>query len=170
MEARQLKWYLKKMAKEKGITEEEYFNNYYKNYNKENKTKDIKAYRNEYYKEHKDTWEKKYLNLGNYVYFIVDAENSEILYVGSTNSIKRRIARHKSKEKIKQFDEEGINCRVFYLELPNNWSRDDREIVESCYIDKFKTRYNEKAKDFNNPRTLELLKEVDVRELKEYKI
>lgn len=170
MEARQLKWYLNKMAKEKGITEEEYFNNFYKNYNKENKTKDIKAYRNEYYKEHKDTWEKKYLEIGNYIYFIKGVDGKELLYIGSTNSMKRRMARHKSKEKIKRCIDEGINYRVFYLELDKSLSKEDRENIEHLFIELFQSKWNEKNKDYDKEKALELLKEVNIGELKEYVI
>lgn len=185
MKERQLKWYLKKMAKEKGITEEEYYNNYYKKNVIENKTVDkveymreyMQDYRNnEHYKEYQRQYHRnrKSNKSGNYIYFIKEDNGlNDMLYIGSCSVIEDRISIHKSVGKIKKALNEGINysdIKVFYLELPSNWSKSDRELLEHCYIDAFRGKYNKRVKDYNKARTLELLKEVDYADLREYKI
>ena len=136
----------------------------------------MRTYRKkESYKEYQRNYQTKRRmdKASNYVYFIKENNGmDDLLYVGSCSVLEDRMAIHKCIGKIKEAIELGVkyeDIKVFYLELPD-WTKEDRELLEYGYIDTFKPRLNNKAKDYRNERTLELLKQVDVNNIKEFKI
>ena len=144
MEDRKLKWYLNKKASEKGITANEYYNNYYLKYNKKFNTKE--EYYKDYYSRNKEKW---YTDKGRYIYFIYILDNKDIYYIGSTENLRSRLNRHRSKEKIKELIDNGYKYGVFYLKVDDECTREELYDLEYYFIKKYSPKANEEVPNYD---------------------
>lgn len=138
---------------------------YSKHYYAENKSRWREYQSTEKYKEYQRAYHKdrKLNKAGNYIYFIQENfnDNDEVIYVGSCNIIEDRMAVHRKIGKIKKANDEGVPIKIFYLELPNNWSKEDRELIEYYFIDDMNPKWNEKVKKIDKRKAKQLLEKVE---------
>lgn len=79
-----------------------------------------------------------------YIYKYVD--NEEIIYIGQTNNLNKRINQH-TKDKL-----EGFNGKIYYFECPNKTAMDSWEY---CLINKYHPAYNVALNDDNTNINIE---------------
>ena len=125
-----------------------------------------KNYFSEYYINHKEEMQQRYKNYinkfkGYYLYIITDRANN-ILYVGETTNIKRRLYVHLScNSNIAEQMEQGTWKYIKYLNVSNFVnSEEELLMLENALIELYQPEWNKtknNIEDVNRQRELELL-------------
>ena len=101
----------------------------------------------------------------NYVYYFLNYDD-EIIYVGRTNDIKRRMKEHFVKGHLDKSCYEEVN-KIMFAKV--NDSKYDTEICETLLINKYKPKYNKEKVFFeNNKKTSYSLIDLNFKELTVY--
>lgn len=101
----------------------------------------------------------------NYVYYFMNYDN-EIIYVGRTNNIKRRMKEHFVKGHLESSCYKEVNL-VMYAVV--NDSKYDTEICETLLINKYKPKYNTEKKFLERAdKSTYEIKDLDFKELNFY--